>query len=54
MDDYFPAGTAHPGVYVIPAALAAAEENNSAPSTLLRGIIFGYDIVSRLGSMTAA
>lgn len=53
MDDYFPAGTAHPGVYVISAALAAAEENNSGPASLLRGIIFGYDVVSRLGAMAA-
>ncbi|TQC47824.1 hypothetical protein EEB14_18370 [Rhodococcus sp. WS4] len=40
----------HPGTYVVPAALAAAEMSGASGSDLLRGIIMGYEAVSRLGA----
>lgn len=44
----------HPGTYVIPAALAAAEMSGAGGRSLLRGIIMGYDTVSRLGAASPA
>jgi 2-methylcitrate dehydratase PrpD len=40
----------HPGTYVIPSALAAAEIADAGGRSLLRGIIMGYDTVSRVGA----
>ncbi len=40
----------HPGTYVIPAALAAAEAANVPGSALLRGLVAGYEAVGRLGA----
>ncbi|GCE44608.1 MmgE/PrpD family protein [Rhodococcus wratislaviensis] len=40
----------HPGTYVIPAALAAADMANSSGSALLRGVIAGYEAVGRIGA----
>jgi 2-methylcitrate dehydratase PrpD len=40
----------HPGVYVIPAALAAAESAGASGEQLLRGIAVGYEAASRIGA----
>jgi 2-methylcitrate dehydratase PrpD len=40
----------HPGTYIIPAALAAAEATNASGLRLLTGIIAGYEAVSRIGA----
>lgn len=40
----------HPGLHVIPAALAVAERESSSGKELLTAIIVGYDVAARLGS----
>ena len=40
----------HPATYVIPAALAAAEEYGASGRRLLLGILAGYEAVSRIGA----
>jgi 2-methylcitrate dehydratase PrpD len=40
----------HPGTYVVPAALAAAEDAGTDGRTLLLGIVAGYEAVGRLGA----
>jgi 2-methylcitrate dehydratase PrpD len=40
----------HPGVYVIPAALAAAESAGASGERLLRGVAVGYEAASRIGA----
>jgi 2-methylcitrate dehydratase PrpD len=52
-EDCGPGGFAdgsHPGVYVIPAALAAAEAADVSGDRLLRGVIAGYEAASRFGA----
>ena len=49
MDDGHRFAALHPGVAVIPAALAAAELGGADPRTLLAGIVVGYEIMIRLG-----
>ena len=49
MDDGHRFAALHPGVAVIPAALAAAELGGADPKTLLAGIVAGYEIMIRLG-----
>jgi 2-methylcitrate dehydratase PrpD len=51
-EDCGPGGLAegsHPGTYVLPAALAAAEHSSRCGLDLVRGIIAGYEAVSRIG-----
>jgi 2-methylcitrate dehydratase PrpD len=51
-EDCGPGGLAegsHPGTYVLPAALAAAEQSARGGRDLVRGIIAGYEAVSRIG-----
>jgi 2-methylcitrate dehydratase PrpD len=40
----------HPGVYIIPAALAAAESIGTSGERLLRGVAVGYEAASRIGA----
>lgn len=50
MDDGHRFGALHPGVAIIPAALAAAELGGVDPKTLFSGIVAGYEIMIRLGA----
>jgi 2-methylcitrate dehydratase PrpD len=53
LEDCGPGGLAegsHPGTYVIPAALAAAESRRAGGLRLLTGVVAGYEAVSRLGA----
>jgi len=50
MDDGHRFGALHPGVAIIPAALAAAELAGADPKTLLTGIVAGYEIMIRIGA----
>lgn len=50
MDDGHRFGALHPGVAIIPAALAAAELAGADPKTLLAGIVAGYEIMIRIGA----
>lgn len=40
----------HPATFVLPAALAAAESSQATGVQLIRGILLGYETVSRLGA----
>ena len=40
----------HPGVYIIPAALAAAESVGASGEQLLRGVAVGYEAANRIGA----
>lgn len=48
LDDLLPASIVHPGTVIVPAALAAAEASNASGAKLLRGIVAGYESMSRL------
>ena len=50
LDDVTTESSLHPGVAVIPAALALAEERNVAPSSLLEAIVAGYEVTMRVGN----
>lgn len=43
-------GGSHPGVYIIPAALAAAESAGASGERFLRGVAVGYEAASRIGA----
>ena len=47
-DDFEPASLTHPGVAVIPAALAVAEREKADGMRFLKGIVAGYDICCRI------
>jgi 2-methylcitrate dehydratase PrpD len=47
-DDSHPASITHPGAGVVPAALALAERNRRSGAALLRAVVLGYDIGTRL------
>lgn len=56
-EDCGPGGLAegsHPGTYVLPAALAATEHAGGSGRDLVRGIIAGYEAVSRIGQAAPA
>jgi 2-methylcitrate dehydratase PrpD len=42
-------GRGHPGIHVIPAALAMAEEKRFSGRDLLTGLVLGYEIGTRIG-----
>ncbi len=44
-------GGSHPGTYVLPAALAAAETRGADGATLLTAIVVGYEAVGLLGAI---
>lgn len=48
LDDLFAAALVHPGTVIIPTVLAAAEASNASGNDLLRGVIAGYEAMSRL------
>jgi 2-methylcitrate dehydratase PrpD len=53
LEDCGPGGLregSHPGTYIFPAALAAAELANASGQRLLEGVIIGYEAVSRVGA----
>ena len=47
-DDTHPPSLTHPGTSVVPAALAIGEQNRLAGKALLRAIVLGYDVCSRV------
>ena len=47
-DDSHAASGTHPGSAVVPGALAMAEKNNCSGETLLRSVVLGYDVSSRI------
>ena len=48
LDDLLPASIVHAGTVIVPAVLAAAEASNASGARLLRGIVAGYECMSRL------
>jgi 2-methylcitrate dehydratase PrpD len=48
LDDLLPASIVHPGTVIVPAVLAAAESADAPGMALLRGIVAGYETMSRL------
>jgi 2-methylcitrate dehydratase PrpD len=50
LDDVTTESSLHPGVAVIPAALALAEEHTATPSKLLEAIVSGYEVTMRVGN----
>ena len=49
-DDIFKFGIYHPGAPTISAALAAAQHQNASGDALLRAVIAGYEISTRIGA----
>jgi len=49
IDDDHRTSALHPGVAVLPAALAVAEDCGADGSTLLEGIVAGYEVMTRIG-----
>ncbi|WP_054709870.1 MmgE/PrpD family protein [Bacillus sp. JCM 19041] len=49
LDDVTSESSLHPGVVVIPVALAVAEEQNNTPDQVIRSIVAGYEMMMRLG-----
>jgi len=50
MDDVTTESSLHPGVTVIPAALALAEELDASPVAFLEAIVAGYEVTMRVGN----
>jgi 2-methylcitrate dehydratase PrpD len=50
MDDVTTESSLHPGVVVIPAAVAVAEERGGPPTALLEAIVAGYEVTMRVGN----
>jgi 2-methylcitrate dehydratase PrpD len=50
MDDGHRFSAGHPGVNVIPAAIAAAEMAKASPQALIAGIVAGYEVFIRIAS----
>lgn len=42
----------HPGAFVIPAVLAAAEKYGASGRELIKAVVFGYDVCNRMGLMS--
>ena len=49
LDDVTSRSSLHPGVVVIPAVLAVAEELRRSPTRVLEAIVAGYEVVIRVG-----
>ncbi len=49
MDDVHRAAVLHPGPVVMPAVLLAARQQGATPSDLLDAIVFGYEVMIRIG-----
>jgi 2-methylcitrate dehydratase PrpD len=50
MDDVENASSLHPGVVVMPAALALAEQLGSSPSDFYASVVAGYEVTLRVGA----
>jgi 2-methylcitrate dehydratase PrpD len=50
LDDVTTESSLHPGVAVIPAAVALAQEIEAAPTLLLEAIVAGYEVTMRVGN----
>ncbi len=50
MDDVENASSLHPGVVVLPAALALAEQLGSAPADFYASVVAGYEVTLRVGA----
>ena len=50
LDDVTTESSLHPGVAVIPAALALAQELDAAPARMLEAIVAGYEVTMRVGN----
>lgn len=50
MDDVENASSLHPGVVVLPAALALAEQLNSTPADFYAAVVAGYEVTLRVGA----
>lgn len=48
LDDLLPKSLIHPGTVIVPAVLAAAEAADASGHAMLRGIVIGYEAMSRL------
>jgi 2-methylcitrate dehydratase PrpD len=49
LDDVHRTSHTHPGISVIPAALAVCEERKLSPREFLTAVVVGYDVVTRVG-----
>jgi 2-methylcitrate dehydratase PrpD len=49
LDDVHRTSHTHPGISVIPAALAVSEEKKIDPRDFLTAVVVGYDVVTRVG-----
>ncbi|GHV53878.1 2-methylcitrate dehydratase [Deltaproteobacteria bacterium] len=49
LDDVHRTSHAHPGISVVPGALAVCEDKKLSPKDLITAIVVGYDIVTRVG-----
>jgi 2-methylcitrate dehydratase PrpD len=49
LDDVHRTSHTHPGISVIPAALAICEEKRLSPKDFLTAVVVGYDVVTRVG-----
>ena len=50
LDDVTRESSLHPGVAVIPAALAVAEERGATPAAFLEAVVAGYEVTMRVGN----
>jgi 2-methylcitrate dehydratase PrpD len=50
LDDVTTESSLHPGVAVIPAAVAIAEERRAVPTAFLEAIVAGYEVTMRVGN----
>jgi 2-methylcitrate dehydratase PrpD len=50
MDDVTTESSLHPGVAVIPAALALAEERGASATSFLEAVVTGYEVTMRVGN----
>jgi 2-methylcitrate dehydratase PrpD len=49
LDDVHRTSHTHPGISVIPAALAVCEERELSPKEFLAAVVIGYDVITRVG-----
>ncbi len=52
LDDFHRKGSVHPGVSVIPAALAMAQQYKSTGEEIISAVVVGYEVVIRIGMAT--
>src|SRR5688500_17223804 len=50
MDDVTTESSLHPGVAVIPAAIAVAEERGASATAFLEAVVAGYEVTMRIGN----